>query len=62
MTVAFTIIMIVALICGTILMVCYWTIFSKEVNQYTLNDVRNIEYEMRQDIKDIKNDLEQMQK
>lgn len=59
MIIAVTILLIVAMICGTIIVVYYWKNVSTEVNRYTLNDVRNIEYEIRTDIKDIKNKLKE---
>lgn len=40
MIVAITIILIVAMICGSCLLAYYWSLISVEVNEYTLRDVQ----------------------
>lgn len=57
MIVAITIILIVAMICGTILTFVYWTIIHEEVNEYTLRDVKELEKEIQKDTSQIKVDI-----
>lgn len=53
MIVAITIIIIVAMICATISFAFYVRTVYQKVNQYTLNDVRNIEEQIRESIRHI---------
>lgn len=61
MIVAITIILIVAMICGTILTFVYWTIIHEEVNEYTLRDVKELEKEIQKDTSQIKVDIKKLQ-
>lgn len=57
MIVAITIILIVAMICGTALIFGYWSLIHTEVNEYTLRDVRELEKEIQRDADQIKVDI-----
>lgn len=58
MIVAITIILIVAMICGTALIFGYWSLIHTEVNEYTLRDVRELEKEIQRDADQIKVDID----